>query len=51
VVRRDGFFGDRDGIWWSDGTGSLGIGRLLWVEGEFTLPSICDDLFARSSLL
>ena len=25
--------------------------RFLRVEGEFTLPSICDDLFAWSSLL
>ena len=29
----------------------LGKESLLWVEGELTLPSICDDLFAGSSLL
>jgi hypothetical protein len=29
----------------------LGVERILRVKGEFTLPSICDDLFAWSSLL
>ena len=36
---------------WSDGTGTYGIESLLRVESQLTLPSICDDLFAWSSLL
>jgi hypothetical protein len=36
VVRRDWYLGD---------------GEASRVEGEFTLPSICDDLFAWSSLV
>jgi hypothetical protein len=55
VVRRDWYSADREGstgqISWSDGTGTQRIERVLRVEGEFTLPSICDDLFAWSSLL
>ena len=39
------------GDWWSDGTGTLRKERLLRIEGELTLPSVCDDLFAWSSLL
>jgi hypothetical protein len=30
---------------------SLGKRSLLRAEGELTLPSVCDDLFSRSSLL
>jgi hypothetical protein len=33
------------------GTGTLGKQSFLRIEGEFTLPSIRNDLFAGSSLL
>jgi hypothetical protein len=34
-----------------DGTGTLGKQSFLRIEGEFTLPSICNDTFAGSSLI